>query len=324
MEIRFQEQEPKRIDRYLVEQNIEALHSRTYIDALIADHHVLVNKQSIKKSHLLRYGDIISIIIPPSPEPALLPQNIPLQIIYEDEKLLVVNKQAGLTVHPAPGNPDGTLVNALVHYLGGDLAAGFDRLRPGIVHRLDKDTSGLLIVAKDDRIHKEISTMFQSRRIGKFYKAVTLGSPVPQEGVIETLVRRSDRERQKMMVAKSGRQAVTHYRVEEDFTYFSLLDIRLETGRTHQIRLHLSHINCPVLGDNTYSGLKRVLSQIPAEYHRKLKHLLSKHLLRQALHAYRLEFLHPFTGRELILETPLPEDMQYTLQWLRNNFSEDI
>ena len=225
-----------------------------------------------------------------------------------------------MTVHPAPGNYTGTLVNALVYHFADSLSSGGDENRPGIVHRLDKDTSGLLIIAKDDKTHSLLSTMFQNREIKKNYKAVVIGNPEPLQDTINAPITRSKTDRKKMTVGEDGRIAITHYDTIESYDYFAFLDINIETGRTHQIRVHFSHINHPVLGDQTYSSLKRTLNMIPANIHKKLRYLLSNHLNRQALHAYRLEFIHPILNKKIELECPLPEDMQYTIEWLERFF----
>ncbi|MCK4700864.1 MAG: RluA family pseudouridine synthase [Bacteroidales bacterium] len=188
---------------------------------------------------------------------------------------------------------------------------------------MDKDTTGLLIVAKDDKTHSLLSQQFQNRQIKKYYKAITVGIPKTAEVTIETYIERSLKDRTKMTVSNSGRIAITHYKIKKYFDFFSLVDIRLETGRTHQIRVHFSHINCPILGDNTYSTLKRTLSIVPFHYQKKIKYLLANHLKRQALHAYKLEFIHPVTGKEIKVEAPLPEDMEYTLNWLKEHFSPE-
>ena len=251
------------------------------------------------------------------------PENIPLDFIWQDKYLAIINKPAGVAVHPGAGNPKGTIVNALMFHLKGKLSTSYDPLRPGIVHRLDKDTTGLLIVVKDDRTRSLLSKMFQERKIQKFYKAITVGIPKETEGTIETFIDRSKKDRKKMGISLSGKKAITHYKIIEYYDFFSLVEIILETGRTHQIRVHFSDINCPILGDSTYSTLKRTLSIIPFHYQKKIKYLLANHLKRQALHAYKLEFIHPVTGKEIKVEAPLPEDMSYALNWLKENFSSE-
>jgi 23S rRNA pseudouridine1911/1915/1917 synthase len=308
MKIIYQEEKSCRIDKYLIGLRKDELYSRSFIEHLIKDGNITVNQEKVKKSYLLHSGDEVYITIPQKSDLEITPQNIPLDIVWQDEYLAVINKQAGIAVHPGAGNPDGTIVNTLMYHLKGQLSSAHDPLRPGIVHRLDKDTTGLLIVAKDDKTHSLLSQQFQNWQIQKIYKAITVGIPKTAEGTIETYIERSLKDRTRMAVSDSGRIAVTHYKIEKYFDFFSLVDIQLETGRTHQIRVHFSHINCPILGDNTYSTLKRV------------KYLLANHLKRQALHACRLEFKHPITGKEIKVEAPLPEDMDYTLNWLKENF----
>lgn len=320
MRIIYQEEKSYRIDKYLIGLRKDELYSRSFIERLIKDGSITVNQEEVKKSYLLHHGDIIEITIPQKPDLTITPQNIPLDIIWQDEYLAVINKQAEIAVHPGAGNSDGTIVNALMYHLKGKLSSAHDPLRPGIVHRLDKDTTGLLVVAKDDKTHSLLSQQFQNRQIQKIYKAITVGIPRTAEGTIETYIERSLKDRTKMTIANSGRIAITHYKIEKYFDFFSLVDIQLETGRTHQIRVHFSHINCPILGDNTYSTLKRTLSIVPFHYQKKVKYLLANHLKRQALHACRLEFKHPITGKEIKVEASLPEDMEYTLNWLRENF----
>lgn len=320
MKILFSDDKPERIDKFLIKQSIPDLYSRSYIDKLILNSTITVDGLAIKKSHLLKKGDEINIIIPQKEETKIIAEDIPLEIAYEDEDLAVINKPSGITVHPAPGNEKGTIVNAIMHHFKENLSKGSNELRPGIVHRLDKDTSGLLIIAKNDRTHSLLSQMFQDRKIKKYYKAISVGIPNSEEGTIKTLLNRSKTDRKKIAVSSDGKEAITHYKIERYFDIFSLLDINLETGRTHQIRVHLSHINCPVLGDQTYSSLKRTINMIPYNYHKKVKYLLSKHMKRQALHAYKLEFDHPISKKNISVEIDLPEDMEYCLNWLEQYF----
>ena len=320
MKIVFNERTNQRIDKYLASFEIEELYSRSKIDKLILENHIKVNEAPVKKSYILQLGDVIEIFIPPAEDLSLIPEDIPLEIMYEDKDLAIINKPAGLTVHPAPGNTHGTLVNALLYHFRGKLSTGNDPCRPGIVHRLDKDTSGLILVAKNDKVHSLLSTMFQERKIDKFYKAITVGIPKESEDTIETFIERSKTNRKKMMVSNSGKTAITHYKIEKYFDFFSIVEIKLETGRTHQIRVHFSHINCPILGDNTYSSLKRTLNFIPSNFHKKLKDLLSNHLQRQALHSFKLEFIHPISEKKISVEIPLPDDILYAINWLNQNF----
>lgn len=320
MEIFFNRKEPFRLDKFLVEAKISELYSRTFIDKLILDKAVKVNGTSVKKSHLLKSGDKITVEIPEIQVSEIKPEKIDLDIRFEDEFIAIINKPAGITVHPAPGNETGTIVNAILYHFNEDLAYGTDPTRPGIVHRLDKDTSGLLLIAKNDRAQSLLAQMFQQREIDKHYTAIVTGIPPEEEGSIKTLINRSKSDRKKMAVSKEGKEAITHYKITRFFDVFSMIDVTLETGRTHQIRVHFSHLNCPILGDPTYSSLKRTLNMIPYNYRKKVKYLLANHLKRQALHASRLKFIHPITQKLISVEAELPEDMQYCLNWLEKYF----
>lgn len=310
----------QRIDAYLSECGAEELLSRSFIAQLINDNKILVNGNVIKKSYKLQSGDVIEIEIPPRPPADITPQDIPLDIRYEDDDLVIINKPAGLTVHPAPGNPDGTLVNGLMHHFKGNLSSGTHSFRPGIVHRLDKDTSGLLIVAKTDIAHVKLTEMFQKRQIDKYYRAIVCGVPQEAEFTIHQPIDRSRTDRKKMAVLASGRDAITHCAVEEYFDFFTLLNIKLETGRTHQIRVHCAFLNNPILGDETYNSLKRTLTFVPHNMQKKVKYLLANRLHRQALHAWRLSFRHPVTGAQIEVESDVPDDIKQTLSFLERNF----
>ncbi|MDP8204273.1 MAG: RluA family pseudouridine synthase [Candidatus Tenebribacter mawsonii] len=320
MKIEYLANEKQRIDKYLVSLEIEVLYSRSFIDRLLQNEAILVNDNPVKKNYKLSLSDIITINLPESKDLEIKPENIPIEIIWEDDDIAIVNKPVGLVVHPGAGIAKGTLVNALMFHFNEKLSDQHDPQRPGIVHRLDKDTSGLLIVAKNDKVHSLLSRMFQERTIKKTYLAITSGVPAQEEDTIRTLIGRSKKDRIKMTVTTEGREAVTHYKIIKFYDFFSLLEIELETGRTHQIRVHFSHINCPILGDNTYSTLKRTLSIVPFHYQKKVKYLLANHLKRQALHAYRLEFEHPITKQIVKVEAPIPEDIQYTINWLEKYF----
>jgi len=320
MKIIFSDAESSRLDKFLVKQNIKELYSRNYIDKLIAVNAITVNGNSVKKSYLLQKGDGISIIVPKKEKIEITAEKIDLDIVFEDEHLAVINKSAGVTVHPAPGNESGTIVNALIYHFKDNLSTGSDTNRPGIVHRLDKDTTGLLIIAKNDRTHSLLSQMFQNRKVEKHYQARVVGTPKPEKETIRTYLSRSKTDRKKMAVSSEGKEAVTHYEIEKYYDVFSLMDIILETGRTHQIRVHFSYINCPVLGDLTYSSLKRTLNMIPYDFQKKVKYLLANHLKRQALHASRLKFDHPITRKTISVEAALPDDMKYCLHWLDQYF----
>ena len=267
--------------------------SRTHAQQLITGGFITVNGRPVKPSLKLNIGDRIDITIPPEPPGRLTPEDIPLHIIYEDGDLLVVDKPAGLAVHPSPGHPAHTLVNAILGYLPG-LAEDADSLRPGIVHRLDKDTSGLIVVAKNRQAQANLSEQFKSRGVSKSYLVLVRGKLTPEKGIIEADIGRDPHNRQRMAVVAVGREARTEYRVVRYIGNYSLLVIKPETGRTHQIRVHLAAIGFPVVGDATY-GLK------------------SPHLSRQFLHASRLGFHLPSTGEYVEFESPLPPDLEQAL-----------
>lgn len=249
----------------------------------------------------LREGDLVEAEVP-QPEPAALrPEAAPLEIVFEDPHLLVVNKPAGLTVHPGAGRPSGTLVHALLHHCPGLPRVGAEH-RPGIVHRLDKDTSGLIVVAKSEEALVGLQAQIQSRRARRDYTALVHGRVPRESGTIEAPVGRDPRRRTRMAVVASGRRAVTHYRVVERFPGASMLELRLETGRTHQIRVHCAHIGHPVIGDRVYGRRAKVWG-----------------ISRQALHASRLSFAHPVLGTEMCLSAPLPADMAEALSALRRS-----
>jgi 23S rRNA pseudouridine1911/1915/1917 synthase len=276
---------------------------------------VLVNGMCVRPSHQVSPGEIIHVALSKSPPPDVLPENIPLSVLYEDEHVLVVNKPAGMVVHPAYGNYTGTLVNALLYYCNA-LSAVNDATRPGIVHRLDKDTSGLLVVAKNDAAHAHLAKQFSRRTIEREYQAIVWGLFKEREGIIETHLGRSKSDRKKMAVVANGKLAITEYAVLEPFRYLSLVSLKLRTGRTHQIRVHLAHIHHPVLGDPSYSGRQIVWGPATPRQKAEVQKLLEI-LPRQALHARTLGFLHPVTGHRMTFESPLPPDMVAALEILR-------
>ncbi len=305
-----------RIDKYLSDLQLDELYSRSFIDRLIKNGEALVNGQPVKKSYLVEEGDEIELSIPEPESSKVKAEVIPLDIVYEDPYLIAVNKPVGMTVHPAPGNWNGTLVNALMHHFSGTLSTGSDPTRPGIVHRLDKDTSGIILVARDDRTHSLLSRIFQERKIEKHYLALTVGLPRDLDNEIRTGIARSGSDRKKMSVVEGGKDAISIFRIEKDLEYFGLLDVCILTGRTHQIRVHLSHIGYPVLGDRTYSTLKRELSMLPLNLQKRMKYLVANHMQRQALHSSSLAFEHPITGERLLLKAPLPEDFVQTIAFI--------
>ncbi len=281
-----------RLDKYVGEKCPEL--SRTYAQRLIADGCITVNDRLAKASLKLSIGDRLRVVIPPTTPSSLSPEAIPLNIIYEDEDLLVIDKPAGLTVHPAPGHPSHTLVNAILSHFP-DLADVGDSLRPGIVHRLDKDTSGVMLVAKNRTAQLNLSDQFKTHSVVKTYLALVKGHLTPEQGIIEAAMGRDPRNRKRMAVVAEGREARTEYRVIKYLGNYTLLEVMPETGRTHQIRVHLSAIGYPVVGDKVY-GVK------------------SAHLSRQFLHASRLGFKLPSSGEYVEFESELPPDLEQALK----------
>jgi 23S rRNA pseudouridine1911/1915/1917 synthase len=280
-----------RLDKFVGERCPEL--SRTHARQLIDGGFITINGKAVKPSLKLNIGDKIDIAIPPEPPSHLQAENIPLKIIYEDSDLLVIDKPAGLAVHPAPGHPSHTLVNAILNYLPA-LAQDADSLRPGIVHRLDKDTSGLILVAKNRVAQENLSDQFKNRVVKKAYITLVKGKLTPEKGTIEAAIGRDPRNRQRMAVVSEGREARTEYRVIKYYGNHTLLEIKPETGRTHQIRVHLAAIGFPVLGDATYG-------------------IASPHLSRQFLHAGKIGFHLPSTGKYVEFESPLPLDLEKAL-----------
>jgi len=281
--------------------------SRARVQALIAGGQVSLADKPLKDASAKAAPGLYTLLIPP-PEPAEpAPENIPLEVLFEDEHLIVINKPAGMAAHPGPGTPSHTLVNALLHHCGASLSGIGGVARPGIVHRLDKDTSGVMVAAKTDAAHQALSALFSKHEIERVYVALTRGAPNPRKGTITTQIGRSSHDRKKMAVLKSGgREAITHYSVERVFgsqekPLAARVACRLQTGRTHQIRVHLASKGTPCLGDPTYG------SGPPAPAVRDA--IAEAGLERQALHAAVLGFVHPITGEQLRFETPLPPDM---------------
>ncbi|MDZ7332401.1 MAG: RluA family pseudouridine synthase [candidate division KSB1 bacterium] len=307
------DQTPDRIDHYLSKQ-VERL-TRSRIQKLIKDGKVTVDQEVVKPSYKIKPGQTIIITFPPPPTYELIPQEINLNIIYEDESLLVINKQAGLVMHPAYANVSGTLVNALLFH-SQSLSTLSGIYRPGIVHRLDKDTSGLLVIAKNDFVHAKLAEQFSQRTILREYRALVWGHFKQKTGRIETLINRSLRDRTRMTIsATTGKPAITNYEVLEEYPLISLLRVRLETGRTHQIRVHLASKGHPVLGDPTYGGRGK---QVPKfnQQDQKIALQLLRMMPRQALHAKTLGFVHPETGQQLLFDSDLPEDIQQVINFL--------
>ena len=288
--------EKGRIDKYLVNQ-LEGI-SRSKIQNLIMKDHVLINNEKIKANYKVEAGDKITVTIP-TPEPVdIKAEDIPLDIVYEDEDIVLINKAQGMVVHPGAGNKDGTLVNALLYHID-DLSGINGEIRPGIVHRLDKDTSGILIVAKNDEAHVHLSKQLQERSIERKYWALVHGNIPHEHGTINAPIGRDPKNRQRYTVTNTGKEAFSHFKVLERLKDYSLLEVSLETGRTHQIRVHLNYIQHPVAGDETY-GPKKTLKGAG-----------------QFLHARSLEFVHPRTKEIIKIEAPLPTVFAQTLEDLQ-------
>lgn len=291
------ESDPIRIDQYLpkVVPNL----SRTQANSLIDENAVLVNGKPVKPSYKLQIGDEIIVEIPKPVRSDITPENIPLEIAYEDKDLLVVNKPQGMVVHPAPGHYAGTLVNALMHYCQNELSDINGVIRPGIIHRIDKDTSGLLIVVKNNQTHAKMARQIANHDVVRTYRCCVHGLVESDKGTIDAPIGRSSQDRKKMAVKGSGKHAITHFDVKKRFAGATDLSVVLETGRTHQIRAHMAYIGHPAIGDPMYSGKRE-----------------SYGLCGQALHSKSLRFIHPGTGKEIFVDSDLPEYYQNLLQRL--------
>ncbi len=284
--------------------------SRARLQALMAEGALVIGGKAVDDGSAKKYaGHAFTLSVPPARPDRAEPQDIALDIPYEDEHLLIVNKPAGLVVHPSAGHEDGTLVNALLHHCAGRLSGVGGVARPGIVHRIDKDTSGLLVIAKTDAAHEGLAKLFAAHDIDRNYLAVVSGIPAPPAGTVRTQIGRSNTNRKKMAVLNEdkGRHAVTHYRMIEAFKSSALVKCTLETGRTHQVRVHMAHIGHPLIGDATYSNRQKAYRIGPAQ----------SIFARQALHAESLGFIHPITSEELAFACNLPDDMQELLRVMR-------
>ena len=289
--------ENMRLDAYISSKETNL--SRTNVQRLIEEGNILVNGQKKKISYKVQMGDNIEINIPEAKETSIKAENIPVEVVYEDNDIIVVNKPKGMVVHPANGNPDGTLVNAIMAMCKGSLSGIGGEIRPGIVHRLDKDTSGLLIVAKNDLAHINMSNQIKDRQVKKIYIALAKGNIYEDEATINMPIGRSTKDRKKMAVRKDGKEAVTHFKVLKRYKDYTLLKVKIDTGRTHQIRVHLAEIGHPVVGDMVYSKGKNEFG-----------------VEGQMLHAQSLDFKHPITGKEMHLEAKLPEYFEKVLEKL--------
>ena len=294
--------EPGRADAVLAAA-LDGL-TRSAAQRWLEEGRVTLNGAPLKKNARLAAGDVL-LISPPQPQPVdLIPQDIPLDVVYEDADVIVVNKPVGMVVHPAPGHPDGTLVNALLYHCGKSLSGINGELRPGIVHRIDRDTSGLLIAAKNDKAHLALSAQLQDHSLFRLYHAVVLGGFREESGTVDAPIARHPTDRKRMAVCRpgEGREAVTHWQVVDSHDGYSHITCRLETGRTHQIRVHMAHIGHPLLGDPVY-GVKRPFPGLTG----------------QCLHAAQLTFTHPSTGECMTVEAPLPDWFTSVLEKLKLN-----
>lgn len=289
-----------RIDAYLAKK-CESI-SRAYIAKLIQDGKVLYNHKVCKPSEKIVMDSLIEMDIPEPEESKAIPQDIDLDVVYEDEWLAVINKPQGMVVHPAAGHRNGTLVNALLYRFKGGLSDINGVVRPGIVHRIDKDTSGLLLIVKQNSIHQEIAQLIQNHEIKRTYRAIVIGIIEEESGTIDAAISRSSENRLKNAVDKDGKHAVSHFKVLGRFKNMTYVEIELETGRTHQIRVHFSYIRHPVLGDALYGGIR--------------KGFVTK---GQLLHAYRLDFIHPVTKKAISVEAPIPDYFQTILKQLEHD-----
>ena len=293
-----EESKNQRLDAFLA-SSLDGL-TRSQATRLIESGEVAVNGRAVSKSYKLAGGEDIAVTLP-EPEPVeAVPQDIPLDVVYEDADVIVVNKPSGMVVHPAPGHPDGTLVNALLYHCAGTLSGVGGALRPGIVHRIDRDTSGLIIAAKNDAAHQHLSAQLADHTLARTYECIVVGALREDRGTVDAPIARHPTDRKRMAVVAGGREAVTHWEVIARYPGYTHVRCRLETGRTHQIRVHMAYIGHPILGDTVYGAKK----EVPG-------------LTGQCLHAVGLRFLHPRTHEVVELSCPLPEEFTRMLQKIR-------
>lgn len=293
-----EEDSQQRLDSYIAKELDEV--SRSYVQKLIKDNLVYVNNNHVKPSYTTKEGDYVKVELPKPKKIEIVAENIHLSIVYEDEDIVIINKPQNMVVHPAPGNYTGTLVNGLLYHID-NLSSINGVIRPGIVHRLDKDTSGLLIIAKNDKAHRNISEDLKERNIKRSYVALVHGNISKESDTINAPIGRHPVDRKKMTVTKrNSKEAISHYKVLDRFDDYTLVEVNLETGRTHQIRVHMAYINHPIVGDQVYSKGKNEFG-----------------LSKQMLHAYKLGFTHPKTGKYMEFETELPESFKKVIEVLR-------
>ncbi len=305
----------QRLDKYVFSfiSNV----SRNKIQTLIDSGMITVNGAAVKVNYRVSQNDVISVKIPRAEKKDILPENIDIDFVYQDKYLAVINKHAGLVVHPTYSTVDGTLVNALMHHFGDELSSVNGELRPGIVHRLDKDTTGLMVVAKNDIVHKPLSEQFAYKTALREYIGICIGRFKPGSGRIETYLKRWQKDRRIVVVSRyEGKKAVTNYETIEEFNKFSLVKFVLETGRTHQIRVHSKFLGHPLFGDRTYGGDNLKIIDLPKNQTQRLTRML-EYLNRQALHARKLEFYHPVLKERMSFECDLPEDMTETIKLIK-------
>ena len=286
-----------RIDKFLATNLPEK--SRSYYQKAIDNGFVLVNGKNVKSKYQTKLGDEIIVSIEPVKDIDIVPENIPIEILYEDQDLIVVNKPKGMVVHPAPGHYTGTLVNALMYHCKDSLSGINGEIRPGIVHRIDMNTTGSLLVCKNDKAHNDIAAQIKVHSVNRIYKGIVVGNFNDEEGTVDAPIGRNPKDRKKMAVVNGGREAITHFTVLEQFKGYSYVQFKLETGRTHQIRVHMAHIGHPLLGDDVYGKP-------------------SKNLEGQTLHAQTLGFIQPTTGQYIEVNAPLPAYFEALLTKFRN------